>query len=123
MKCFRHAQSEAVGICKHCSKGVCSECANDTGFGVVCSPGCKDEVIAIRAMIERNKRAFPIAPKTHARNALFLALFGLAFVTFGLTQRNDWFLLWFLCAIGFIMFLGAIFSFLNARKLAKLSQL
>ena len=64
-----------------------------------------------------------MAPKSHARNALLLALFGVAFVTFGLTERNDWFLLWFLSAIGFIMFLGAIFSFLNARKLSKASQL
>jgi hypothetical protein len=34
MKRFRHPQIDAVGACKHCFKGACSECSKDTGVGI-----------------------------------------------------------------------------------------
>jgi hypothetical protein len=27
MKCFNHSTVDAVGVCKHCNKGLCRECA------------------------------------------------------------------------------------------------
>jgi len=121
MRCFRHTQSEALGTCKYCSKGICSECAIDTGFGLACSAPCKEEVLSIKAMMERNKKAFPMVSKSSMRNATWLALLAVVFILFGFIQRSDSFLLWFFVAVGFVMLLGAVFSIVNARKFAKAS--
>ena len=122
MRCFRHSQSEAVAICKHCSKGVCPECVDDTGFGVVCSPQCKEEVLSLRAMVERNRRSFSLASKSQTRHAALLSLFGVAFVAFSLTERRDSGSFAFFMVFGVIMFVGAALSFLSARKWAKAPQ-
>jgi len=122
MKCFRHSQTDAVGTCKHCFKGVCAECANDTGIGLVCSSQCESEVRSMRMLVERNKLAFPLAAKTHGRNAILLALLGLAFVVGGVLERNDTFLFPWLLSMGVIFIVGAVFSLLMRRKYAKAPQ-
>jgi hypothetical protein len=63
MKCFRHPVSDAIGLCKYCCKGMCSECAKDTSFGVVCSPPCEQEVRTIREIVERNRKIPPAQPR------------------------------------------------------------
>jgi hypothetical protein len=115
MKCFKHPQADAVGTCKHCSKGVCGECASDTGFGIVCGPPCQEELRSIKTLLERNKKSYALVAKTHSRNALWLALIGLAFIAFGMIQRGNV----FLPVLGAIFLLGSVFSFLAARRYAK----
>ena len=122
MKCFLHSESDAVGTCKHCFKGVCSACAKDTGIGIVCSPQCEEEVRAIKSLVDRNKQAFPLVAKTHSRNAVLLCLFGVAFIVFGFIARSESFLFPFLLAFGAIMVLGALFSVLIGRRYAKSPQ-
>ena len=36
MKCFNHLNDDAVGLCKHCRKGLCPECATDLDHGLAC---------------------------------------------------------------------------------------
>jgi hypothetical protein len=47
MKCFRHNNSEAIGICKNCGKGLCTFCVVDLGYGLACIDSCQDAVKAI----------------------------------------------------------------------------
>jgi len=122
MKCFRHPQAESVGTCKHCYKGVCTECAKDTGIGLVCSSECHEEVKSLKAIVDRSKQAFPLTARTHTRNAILLALFGTAFMAFGAITISDSFMFPFLLSFGAIMFIGAIFSFLMGRRFAKASR-
>lgn len=122
MKCFTHSQSEAVGTCKYCFKGVCTECAKDTGIGIVCSPECHEQVKLVKAMMDRNKQAFPIAAKSHFRNAILLSLFGVLFAAFGIMERSDSFTFRFFLSFAAIMVIGAVFSFLISRKFAKSSR-
>ena len=121
MRCFRHPQSEAVGACKHCFKGVCTDCAKDSGIGIVCSPQCEEEVKSLQAIVDRSKRVFPLVARTHVRNAILLALFGVAFFAFSAVERSDSFMFPFLFSFGLIMGIGAIFSFLTGRRYAKSS--
>ena len=118
MKCFRHAQSDAVGTCKFCFKGVCAQCATDTGVGIACSPECQQEVKLLKAIIDRNKQAFPLAAKANTRNAILLFLFGFTFLGFGAIEEDRSLLLFF-GAVGVIMLIGGIFSLISARKYAK----
>src|SRR5438874_3035037 len=38
MKCFYHPQTDAVGQCTHCQKGVCHDCTFEDvgGHGILC---------------------------------------------------------------------------------------
>ena len=47
MKCFRHHDRDAVGVCAGCGKAVCAEtCAQDGEHGLHCSPLCADRLRA-----------------------------------------------------------------------------
>jgi hypothetical protein len=74
MRCFKHPQSEAVGTCKHCFKGVCAECTKDTSVGIVCSPQCEEEVLSVKALLDRSKKSYTLASKTYLRNTIWLVL-------------------------------------------------
>ena len=122
VKCFRHPQSDAVGTCKYCFKGACNECAKDSDVGIVCSPQCEGEVRSLKEMVDRNKQAFPLVAKTHARNAILLTLFAVGFLAFSAIERSDSFLFPFFLSFGAILGIGAIFSFLMGRKFSKASR-
>ena len=119
MKCFVHSGTDAVGSCKHCCKGVCSHCARDTGTGLVCSATCEEEVKTIRMIVERNKKIYPMAAKTHSRNAIWFALLAIFMIVFGVVARPG-FMSAYLIGFGALMFVGAAFSVFNSRRLAKL---
>lgn len=56
MNCYNHNDQPAVGICKHCNKGVCPECLADTGDGLSCKGHCFEEVTMINKLINHNKK-------------------------------------------------------------------
>lgn len=45
MRCFDHAASEAVGLCKTCSKGLCRRCAILLGFAITCKGDCESQAV------------------------------------------------------------------------------
>ncbi len=118
MKCFNHPQADAVASCKYCFKGVCPECAKDTGVGMACSALCESQVKATQALIERNKRVVAFAPKTHLRSAILLTLMALVFLVFGFVTPSV-----FMIVFGVVMLCGAAFAVINGRKMAKISAL
>src|SRR5262249_47400783 len=60
MKCFNHHQSDAIGICKACCKGICAECATDVGGGLACTATCIGAVQQITALVRANAAASSI---------------------------------------------------------------
>jgi hypothetical protein len=51
VKCFIHPSSEAIGTCKHCSKGTCPACVIDTGHGIACSKPCDEHVLLLASLM------------------------------------------------------------------------
>ncbi|PLX81872.1 MAG: hypothetical protein C0616_03480 [Desulfuromonas sp.] len=43
MKCFKHSDVEAVGLCEICQKGLCKECAALTSSGITCRGQCSEQ--------------------------------------------------------------------------------
>ena|SRR5690348_6265815 len=119
MKCFKHSQLDAVGVCKHCYKAVCPECTIDTGYGVACSPQCQEELTVVKALIERNKNVQAATAKAYGRNITWLFLFAVLFVTFGLIERKDFSFSIFLIVMGALFCIGAVFSLLTSRSVLK----
>ena len=58
MKCFAHPAADANGSCKFCHKGVCSACANDSGYGLCCSDSCKAELLSLKDMMTKSKMIY-----------------------------------------------------------------
>lgn len=118
MKCFNHPQNEAVGSCKHCFRGVCVQCARDSGVGLACSEVCEGEIKSLRALVERNKKLTAFAPKTHFRSALTLTLMAVVFIGFGVVSKIP-FMSAFLIVFGVVMLCAAALALLNSRKIAR----
>ena len=60
MKCFLHLSVEAVGICKHCAKGMCPDCVSDTGQGIACSELCQEQVLLLASLMRSSTTATKI---------------------------------------------------------------
>jgi len=52
MRCFKHPDREAVGMCKVCNKGLCSECAVEIDGFLFCNTHAKMERAVKRAEME-----------------------------------------------------------------------
>ena len=121
MKCFNHSQNDAVGSCKHCFRGLCPQCARDSGVGLACSEACESQIKSLHALVERNKALSAFAPKPYTRSALVLAMMAVVFIAFGAFSRFP-FLSAFLIVFGIVILCGATFAALNSRKIAKASS-
>ena len=44
MKCAYHPETDAIGICMACERGVCAACAVDMERGLACKDRCEPEV-------------------------------------------------------------------------------
>lgn len=41
MKCFYHPETEAVGLCKNCQRGLCPQCLTEYKHGLACKGRCE----------------------------------------------------------------------------------
>jgi hypothetical protein len=82
MRCFVHQNVEAVGICRGCSKGLCSACVVDLGHSISCRGNCEDKANTLNAQVAQSA----VVLKTQSRNRFFLPAFlivmGAALVVF-----------------------------------------
>jgi hypothetical protein len=82
VKCHRHRERDAVGVCAACGKGLCAEvCTHDGDFGLHC-----DEACARRLRIR--ERAGASAPVALFWSALLVAL-GAALLYYGY-RYSEW---------------------------------
>jgi len=119
MKCFNHPDTDAVGICKNCNKGLCQDCLTEVENGIACTATCIYEVKQLNSLINRNKDSYNTASGAHQRNAYIYLSIGLVFIVWGYLMDGFF---GFLTIMGAIFFIGAIFSFNNANKYKKVSQ-
>lgn len=53
MRCLRHHEQDAVGVCRHCGGGVCADCATPVEDVLSC-PAHTAETAGSVALIQRN---------------------------------------------------------------------
>ena len=117
MNCYYHPNQPAVGLCKHCQRGLCSACAADVDGSLACKDQHEEQVRALDTLTARNLLQAGRVGSVYRRNAVFYSLVGILFTGFGLTQIR-W-LGWqgiFLSAIGVFLLYAAIANFLESRK-------
>lgn len=115
MDCFNHSGVAAIGTCKSCSKGLCSNCATDLNHGLACKNKHESQVEAMNMIIEKNAKMYAAAPKNTIIAPVFYLFMGLLFSGFGYFSNGGIVSLPFLMGLGFIIF--AIVVFVRNRAL------
>jgi hypothetical protein len=108
MRCFNHPEREAVGICKSCSKGICSDCASDLGHGLACRDKHEPNVESLNTMIVRSSRVQATTTRAKYVAPAFTAFMGAMFLGYGYFKEG---LSGFLAplGIGFLVYSVALF--------------
>ena len=110
MRCFTHQDKEAVGVCKVCSKGICSECASDLGHSLACKSSCEEEANLMNSTSKQKRsglklvKAFPV----------FFTIMGFISIYFGIEFYPTYNLTLF-TGIAFLMFAGADYFFFRRK--------
>lgn len=86
MVCFYHPERAAVGLCKYCQRGLCSECAASSGDSLACRGLHEERVREMDAMLEKNILQSKRVGSDYLRNTIFYGVVGLLFAGFGLSQ-------------------------------------
>ncbi len=114
MNCYNHPEITAVGNCKACSKGVCSDCATDLGHGLACKGKHEQRVEDLEMIISKNVKAFADASKNQFLLPAFFFFMGLVFVGFALYQGEGFASFPVVMGFGFLLF-GLIFLIRNRK--------
>ena len=88
MKCFYHQQTEALGLCKNCMRGICAECLVDVGNGLACRGGCEEEVRIYNDLLQRSRRAYPRLASLCTGIGVVSGVFGLISVAVSFAART-----------------------------------
>lgn len=80
MKCFYHQEKDAVGICRHCLKGICNECAVDFNDGIACKDRCEEKAIATSKMLQVNLTAQKGLKITRFLGPIFIIILGFIYI-------------------------------------------
>ena len=117
MNCYYHPTQPAVGLCKHCQRGLCTDCAADVDGSLACKGHHEEQVRALEALTARNLLQAGRVGSVYRRNAIFYFLIGILFAGFGLYQLPFAGLqAIFLLLIGLFLLYAAIANFLESRK-------
>jgi uncharacterized membrane protein len=115
--CFHHPDKPAVGICKHCQRGLCTDCAAIVDDSLACKDRHEEQVRGLNLLTERGILQARRMGANYARSAWFYLLTGLLFAGFGLYQLR-WMGLQalFLLFIGVFLLYVGVANFLESRK-------
>jgi hypothetical protein len=117
MNCYYHPNQPAVGICKHCQRGLCTDCIAVVDDNLACKDRHEEQVRDVNKMLERNSLQAKRIGSNYRRNAVFYFLSGALFTGFGLYQyRFAGLQALFLIFIGLFLLYAAIANFLESRK-------
>lgn len=117
MNCYYHPNQPAVGLCKHCQRGLCSACAAESDESLACKDRHEEQVHALDALTKHNLLQARRLGSVYRRNAIFYFLVGALFAGFGFLQIR-W-LGWqgvFLLAIGVFLLYASAINYLESRK-------
>ena len=110
MKCYYHPETDAVGLCKHCQRGLCSACASERDGGLACRDRHEKEVDQVSALIQRNVQ---VGVKSRPLSLIAFAVFVIALIVLinlAVNEENSNVrtMLYMLAAFAFVAVLGQV---------------
>ena len=117
MNCYYHPSQPALGVCRHCGRGLCAACIAEVEDALACKGRHETQVGEMAALAARNLLQAKRVGVNYRRNAVFYFLSGALFTGFGLYQLR-----WagtqalFLLLIGLFLLYAAVANYLESRK-------
>ena len=117
MNCFYHQERAAVGVCKHCQRGLCSECAALVDDSLACKNQHETQVHELLLLSQKNILQSKRVGSDYVRNTIFYGSVGILFTTFGASQIK-WLGLQAVVylLIGLALLWAALANYLESRK-------
>ena len=117
MVCFYHPDKPAVGLCRHCQRGLCSDCAVLVDDVLACQGRHEEQVHALEEMTNQNILKSKRTRSDYLRNTVFYGVVGLLFTAFGISQIQWLGLQGIVYAvIGMALLYAALANYLEGRK-------
>jgi amino acid permease len=120
VKCFKHYETDSVGICKACKKAVCHSCLIDTGRGLACSDECVIEVNYSNEIIHKSKIIYSIGSKSKLlpTGILMYFMFSVLFFCWGVYNSFQWNKIdYFTMFMGITFFVIAIIAYNRNKRI------
>ena len=86
MKCFNHPNTDAVGLCQSCGRGLCRDCVTEVGLSCSCKGQCEAIVAAKNELVERGRTAYQKSSAMQLRSGILIVLLGGLFLFFGVAS-------------------------------------
>lgn len=122
MRCFYHQTNEAVGLCRHCGRGLCPDCATDTSGGLACKDNHEAQVQRVAEMVARNVTTIGTPGPVQYLTTAVLTAFAMGALWYGsVSVRYGENFGWLLVLLGVVFSLSALNNirwFLGRRSLA-----
>jgi sulfite exporter TauE/SafE len=115
--CFYHPDKPAIGLCKHCQRGLCSDCAELVNDSLACKNRHEEQVHALEEMTKQNILKSKRTRSDYLRNTIFYGTVGMLFSAFGVSQIR-WLGLQAVvyAVIGLALLYAALANYLESRK-------
>jgi len=115
--CYYHQDKPAVGLCKYCQRGLCSDCVALAGDSLACKNLHEEQVQAMELLMQKNILQSKRVGSDYVRNTIFYGIVGLLFTGFGISQLR-WLgqqaIVYLL--IGLALLWAALANYLESRK-------
>ncbi len=117
MVCYYHPDRPAVGLCKYCQRGLCSDCAASAGDSLACKGLHEEQVRSMELLMQKNIFQAKRVRSDYVRNTIFYGIVGTLFAAFGLSQLH-WLGLQAVVylLIGLALLYAATANYLESRK-------
>ena len=117
MNCFYHPNIPAIGLCKHCQRGLCSDCIALVDDTLACKDRHEKQVRELVELNKQNVLKSKRAGSDYVRNTIFYGTVGVLFTAFGISQIN-WLGLQAIvyAIIGLALLWAALANYLESRK-------
>ena len=117
MVCYYHPDTPAVGLCKYCQRGLCTDCAAPAGDSLACRNLHEDHVRAMETLMKKNILQSKRVGSDYTRNTIFYGTVGILFAGFGISQLR-WLGLQAVIylMIGLALLWAALANYLESRK-------
>lgn len=117
MVCFYHPDKPAIGLCKYCQRGLCSDCAISVEDVLACKGRHAEQVHMLEEMTKQNILKSKRTRSDYYRNTIFYGTVGLLFTAFGVSQIQWLGLQGIVYAvIGLALLYAALANYLESRK-------
>lgn len=117
MVCYYHPDKPAIGLCKHCQRGLCPACNALVDDVLACKDRHEEQVSALEEMTKQNILKSKRTRSDYLRNTTFYGIVGLLFTAFGVSQIR-WLGLQAVvyAIIGLALLWAALANYLESRK-------